>query len=128
MCSLKSNKRGFTLVELLVVIAIIGILIGLLLPAVQRVREAARRIQCANNVKQICLAALNYESAFGTYPPARWGCDFSGLADCESLENDAPDELGNATSGFAILLPYVEEEALHGLLGMDDAIGGNLGL
>jgi prepilin-type N-terminal cleavage/methylation domain-containing protein/prepilin-type processing-associated H-X9-DG protein len=79
--SRRARRRGFTLVELLVVIAIIGILIALLLPAIQAARESARVIQCKNNLKQMGLAIQNHLSAFRTFPSAGWGWDWVGDPD-----------------------------------------------
>src|SRR5277367_6742366 len=96
------RQRGFTLIELLVVIAIIAILIALLLPAVQAAREAARRMQCANNLKQLGLAAANYESASGCYPPAWLNV------------GPNPVEIYGSTdiSVFVRMLPYYEQGPL----------------
>jgi prepilin-type N-terminal cleavage/methylation domain-containing protein len=91
--------RGFTLIELLVVIAIIAILIGLLLPAVQKVREAAARTQCKNNLKQLNLAALNYESTNQQLPP---GIAVSG-----------PMAAGSYIGSLAFLLPYIEQNNIY---------------
>lgn len=96
----KNNRRGFTLIELLVVIAIIGILMALLLPAVQQVREAARRTQCLNNQRQIGLALHNFESAH-RHLPAGWEVDEFGLLP----ENDALPGWGWA----AKILPQIEQ-------------------
>ena len=96
------TKEGFTLVELLVVIAIIGILIGMLLPAVQAVREAARRIQCGNQVRQLSLAMLNYESAHMHLPP--------GIQTADNAFGQARSESG--LNWYVIVFPFVEQEPL----------------
>jgi prepilin-type N-terminal cleavage/methylation domain-containing protein len=103
ICSHRSGRRGFTLVELLVVIAIIGILVGLLLPAVQQIREAARRTQCLNNLKQLGLAAHNYESAYKRFPPG-----FNGALPVPG------DYSRNSNIGHLVyLLPYVEQQSIY---------------
>lgn len=107
---------GFTLVELLVVIAIIGILVALLLPAVQAARESARRAQCTNNLKQIALAALTYEDTNGVLPPARLGPDSTGSAEVDHLRE--PEQRSGA-SGFVLLLPFVEDSAMFDGLEID---------
>jgi prepilin-type N-terminal cleavage/methylation domain-containing protein len=97
--------RGFTLIELLVVIAIIGVLISLLLPAVQSAREAARRIQCTNNLKQIGLAFANYESANSIYPPGGMTL-VQGYSDAGSWGDQTSN---NGVSWVALVLPYLEQ-------------------
>ena len=105
----KKLRRGFTLVELLVVIAIIGILIGLLLPAVQQVREAARRTQCANNIRQLAIASHNYESAFGEFPP--------GLE--QEFISASQNSGFQGHSAFYYLLPFMEQDNLFNTFDRD---------
>ena len=107
-------KKGFTLIELLVVIAIIAILIALLLPAVQQAREAARRTQCKNNLKQLGLAHHNYHDVYGTFIFRKGGA--------QQTPGAAGDDRGNSNrlSGYMGLMPYIEQSALYNRVAAGD--------
>jgi prepilin-type N-terminal cleavage/methylation domain-containing protein len=109
----RSESNGFTLVELLVVIAIIGVLVALLLPAVQAAREAARRAECQNKLKQMGLAAQNFVSAMNVFPT---GGDGAGPAIENYLQNGKPNGPDKMGLGWGYqLLPYLEQNAVYGL-------------
>jgi prepilin-type N-terminal cleavage/methylation domain-containing protein len=101
-------RSGFTLIELLVSIAVIGILIALIVPAVQAARESARKSQCKNNLKQLSLAALNFEAAHNRLPSGGWGFQWQGFSDVSGLS-------GQPGSWTFSLLPFLEQQALYEL-------------
>lgn len=106
-------RAAFTLVELLVVIAIIGVLVALLLPAVQAARESARRTQCTNNLKQLALAVNTYDDALRIYPTGRMGCDCWTQDVCGTR----PSSTRPGTSAFVLLLPQMEQQAFYDQIG-----------
>ncbi|HVT29225.1 MAG TPA: DUF1559 domain-containing protein [Lacipirellulaceae bacterium] len=104
----RNPTRGFTLVELLVVIAIIGILVALLLPAIQAAREAARRTECLDNLRQTGLAVLNYESTREYFPRGRWNLLPTDTS--KHAVSDRPSAKSNDASWTVVVLPYAEEQ------------------
>jgi prepilin-type N-terminal cleavage/methylation domain-containing protein len=117
----RSSLRGFTLIELLVVIAIIGVLIALLLPAVQQAREAARRTQCRNNLKQIGLALHNYEGTYGCFPPGYLGT----TTDCSMVRNYVtppgvtPVNVAQGWGWGTFILPFVDQAPMYNAMNVN---------
>ncbi len=127
---LPRQQRGFTLIELLVVIAIIAILIGLLLPAVQKVREAAARASCMNNLKQIGLACMSYNDANGSLPPSRdllsYPAELSELLTPNAEEPDGDEDLGATWAVY--ILPFMEQGNAYGFWNLQYYPNGNSGV
>ena len=113
-CRSGRGRRGFTLIELLVVIAIIGVLVSLLLPAVQSAREAARRSQCVNNLKQMGLALQNYLDSMRSFP---MGVVARNVVDCARRDHTA----------FTMMLPYIEQQAIYNAINFDYAAANTQG-
>src|SRR5207249_469423 len=107
-CETTMTRRGFTLIEVLVVICIVGVLAALLIPAVQAAREAARRIQCSNNMKQVALAMQSYLGSVGVFPP---GYVSTILAPANVYVGG--EDGGPGWSGHAMILPALEQSSLY---------------
>ena len=123
----KTLRSGFTLIELLVVIAIIAILVALLLPAVQQAREAARRSNCKNNLKQIGVALHNYHDTFSSFPPGWVGATQSPRQHHTGMSDPAPADFRNGFSWAAYILPMMEQGPLYDRVDWNNQIkvGGN---
>src|ERR1700733_5001699 len=114
--SSSARQVGFTLIELLVVIAIIAILIALLVPAVQKVREAAARIQCTNNLKQVGLALHSYHGVYKQFPP--------GYVDGNTTPTNTPDnDIGPGWGWASFLLPYLEQGNVFSQINFNVGVG-----
>src|SRR5687767_14888137 len=113
---LPARTSAFTLVELLVVIAIIGVLVALLLPAVQAARDAARRTQCANHLKQLVIALHNYHDTIGVFPYRQGGTGLSSSS--ATLTNTQQG------SGLTMLLPFMEQGSLYSQIASPQRFGG----
>ena len=124
--SISDSRSGFTLVELLVVIAIIAMLVSLLLPAVQAAREAARRTQCINKMRQLGIAATNYESSAGTFPAGRLSPDWAvngvqkeSYTNYNAVNQNSTTESTGFKSVHVWILPFMENNAIYGLIDFD---------
>ncbi len=116
MGTMKVRRSGFTLIELLAVVGVIGVLVVIVLPAVQFVREASRRTACCNNLKQLSLATLNFESAIGRFPPGTIGCP--NAVQWDDFRNQPTSDFYwkkyQHTSFLVLLLPYLEQNNEYG--------------
>ncbi|MBS0265356.1 MAG: DUF1559 domain-containing protein [Planctomycetes bacterium] len=122
----KRRSRGFTLIELLVVIAIIAVLVSLLLPAVQQAREAARRSQCTNNLKQIGLGLHNYNSTFGVFPPGRMLPDLvttAGVVSTSYTSYPSSSRWQGAVAVHVFLLPYIDQVNIYNMMNFSGPMG-----